>query len=147
MSKSKGNVVNPDDYYKKYGADTLRMYLMFLGPFSEGGDWQDKGVIGIRRFLGKVWGLKNKVQKEYKSITALIPDTTKAVPTGVVLNILQINPENKTIVLGGAADTRDNLLRLEENIKKIEWIQSTDLPLSQLIKKDKISFSLSATMK
>lgn len=63
MSKSKGNVVNPDEYYKKYGADTLRMYLMFLGPFSEGGDWQDKGITGIRRFLDRVWELKNKTQK------------------------------------------------------------------------------------
>lgn len=62
MSKSKGNVVNPDDYYKKYGADTLRMYLMFLGPFSEGGDWQDRGIIGIKRFLEKVWELQAKLK-------------------------------------------------------------------------------------
>ena len=55
MSKSKGNVVNPDEYFKKYGADTLRMYLMFLGPFSEGGDWSDKGIVGIYRFLNRVW--------------------------------------------------------------------------------------------
>ena len=61
MSKSKGNVVNPDDYFKKFGADTLRMYLMFLGPFSEGGDWSDSGIIGISRFLNKVWGLKDKI--------------------------------------------------------------------------------------
>ncbi|TSC98060.1 MAG: leucyl-tRNA synthetase, partial [Parcubacteria group bacterium Greene1014_47] len=55
MSKSKGNVVNPDEYFKKYGADTVRMYLMFLGPFSEGGDWSDKGIVGIYRFLNRVW--------------------------------------------------------------------------------------------
>jgi len=66
MSKSKGNVVNPDDYYEKYGADTLRMYLMFLGPFSKGGDWQDQGVLGIKRFLDKVWGLK-KVKKDIEN--------------------------------------------------------------------------------
>jgi leucyl-tRNA synthetase len=65
MSKSKGNVVNPDDYYKKYGADTLRMYLMFIGPFQQGGDWQDLGITGIKRFLEKVWqlGLIVKSQK------------------------------------------------------------------------------------
>ena len=61
MSKSKGNVVSPDDYFKKFGADTLRMYLMFLGPFSEGGDWSDAGIIGISRFLNKVWELNSKV--------------------------------------------------------------------------------------
>ena len=55
MSKSKGNVIIPDEYIKKYGADTLRMYLMFLGPFSQGGDFRDEGIIGLYRFLGKVW--------------------------------------------------------------------------------------------
>jgi leucyl-tRNA synthetase len=68
MSKSKGNVVNPDGYYKKYGADTLRMYLMFLGPFTEGGDWQDRGIVGIFRFLNKVWNLRSKVNHELKEI-------------------------------------------------------------------------------
>ncbi|MFH1036635.1 MAG: leucine--tRNA ligase [Patescibacteria group bacterium] len=63
MSKSKGNVVNPDEYYKEFGADTLRTYLMFLGPFEQGGDWQDKGIMGIKRFLEKVWGLKEKTVK------------------------------------------------------------------------------------
>ena len=89
----------------------------------------------------------DNIQKEFRPITPLIPDIAGAAPTGVVLNAMQINPENKTIFLGGEANTRDNLLRMEENIKKISWIQSTDLPLSQLTKKDKIQFSLSATMK
>lgn len=68
MSKSKSNVVNPDDYYKKYGADTLRMYLMFLGPFSEGGDWQDRGIMGVYRFLHKVWALAEKTGNGKKKI-------------------------------------------------------------------------------
>ena len=55
MSKSKGNVVNPNEIFEKYGADTLRMYLMFLGPWSEGGDWSDKGIVGIYRFLNRLW--------------------------------------------------------------------------------------------
>ena len=55
MSKSKGNVVNPDDYIKAYGADALRMYLMFLGPFEQGGDFRDTGIRGITRFLDRVW--------------------------------------------------------------------------------------------
>ncbi len=60
MSKSKGNVVNPDEYIKKYGADTLRMYLMFLGPFEQGGDFRDEGIVGIWRFLNRVWQLIQK---------------------------------------------------------------------------------------
>jgi leucyl-tRNA synthetase len=57
MSKSKGNVVIPDEYLRKWGADTFRMYLMFLGPFQEGGDFRDSGLSGPRRFLDKVWDL------------------------------------------------------------------------------------------
>jgi len=55
MSKSKGNVVNPDEHFDKYGADTFRMYLMFLGPFQEGGDFRDEGIIGVRKYLERVW--------------------------------------------------------------------------------------------
>ena len=57
MSKSKGNVVIPDEYIDRWGADSFRMYLMFLGPFQEGGDFRDAGINGIRRFLDKVWHL------------------------------------------------------------------------------------------
>ena len=55
MSKSRGNVVVPDTHIQQWGADTFRMYLMFLGPFQEGGDFRDEGIVGIRRFLDKVW--------------------------------------------------------------------------------------------
>ncbi len=57
MSKSRGNVVVPDEYIAQWGADTFRMYLMFLGPFQEGGDFRDEGISGPRRFLEKVWNL------------------------------------------------------------------------------------------
>ena len=57
MSKSRGNVVVPDEYINRWGADTFRMYLMFLGPFQEGGDFRDEGISGPRRFLEKVWAL------------------------------------------------------------------------------------------
>ena len=61
MSKSRGNVVNPDQYVEESGADTFRMYLMFLGPYQEGGDFRDAGISGIRRFLDKVWQLVEAV--------------------------------------------------------------------------------------
>src|SRR6058998_442547 len=61
MSKSRGNVVIPDAYIQKWGADTIRMYLMFLGPFHEGGDFRDEGITGIRRFLEKIWSTVHDV--------------------------------------------------------------------------------------
>jgi len=57
MSKSKGNVVIPDDYVKKYGADTFRMYALFIAPFEQGGAWNDKGIIGVSKFLKRIWFL------------------------------------------------------------------------------------------
>lgn len=57
MSKSKGNVVSPDSFVEKYGSDVFRMYLMFMGPFQEGGDWNDKGITGIARFVERFWNL------------------------------------------------------------------------------------------
>ncbi len=62
MSKSKGNVVNPDRYIEDYGADTLRTYLMFLGPYDQGGDFSDRGIAGIRRFLNRVYQWVSKHQ-------------------------------------------------------------------------------------
>jgi leucyl-tRNA synthetase len=55
MSKSKGNVVNPDEYIDEWGADAFRTYLMFLGPYEEGGDFRDKGISGVKRFLDRLW--------------------------------------------------------------------------------------------
>jgi leucyl-tRNA synthetase len=57
MSKSRGNVVNPDEFLRQYGADVLRAYLMFIGPWDEGGPWNSRGIEGIWRFLARVWSL------------------------------------------------------------------------------------------
>jgi len=57
MSKSKGNVVNPDEIIEKYGCDTFRMYEMFLGPVEQSKPWDTKGIEGVSRFLRKFWGL------------------------------------------------------------------------------------------
>lgn len=67
MSKSKGNVVSPDSFVEKYGSDVFRMYLMFMGPFTEGGDWNDRGITGIARFVERFYRLMNEGEKERKS--------------------------------------------------------------------------------
>ena len=62
MSKSLGNVVNPNDIVNQYGADTLRLYIMFIGDFEKAAPWQDTAVKGSKRFLDRVWNLEQKVQ-------------------------------------------------------------------------------------
>ncbi|MDR7402442.1 MAG: leucine--tRNA ligase [Armatimonadota bacterium] len=57
MSKSRGNVVNPDDFVRAVGADTVRAYLMFIGPWEGGGPWNSRGIDGVHRFLHRVWNL------------------------------------------------------------------------------------------
>lgn len=66
MSKRWGNVVNPDDVVKFYGADTLRLYEMFMGPFDASLPWSTDNIIGSRRFLDKVWRLVSKVSPKAK---------------------------------------------------------------------------------
>jgi len=60
MSKSKGNVVSPDDLINEYGADTVRLYTLFIGPPEKDAEWSDRGVEGAYRFLGRVWRLVEK---------------------------------------------------------------------------------------
>ena len=55
MSKSKGNIINPSEIYNKYGSDTLRLYILFIGPADSIVDWNDKGVEGSYRFLGRFY--------------------------------------------------------------------------------------------
>ena len=62
MSKSRGNVVNPDEIVSTFGADTLRMYELFLGPHEMTVSWNDNGILGVRRFLDRVWNWANQVQ-------------------------------------------------------------------------------------
>jgi leucyl-tRNA synthetase len=63
MSKSRGNVINPDKYIAELGADVFRAYVMFIGPWEQGGEWDDSGINGINRWLNRVWNL---VTEEYK---------------------------------------------------------------------------------
>jgi leucyl-tRNA synthetase len=64
MSKTKGNIVNPDQYYEQWGADTFRTYLMFLGPYEEGGDFRDQSISGVRRFLDRLWASVTEATSE-----------------------------------------------------------------------------------
>ncbi len=67
MSKSKGNVITPNEIIKKYGADTLRLYELFMGPADQATEWSDKGIAGCYRFLQKVWNLQTRISTNKNS--------------------------------------------------------------------------------
>jgi leucyl-tRNA synthetase len=75
MSKSRGNVVIPDEYVERWGADTFRTYLMFLGPYEEGGDFRDQSIAGVRSFLNRLW-------------VTVVESTTHALPDESVMRKL-----------------------------------------------------------
>lgn len=79
MSKRWGNVVNPDDIVKNYGADTLRVYEMFMGPFEASLPWSTDNIIGSRRFLDRVWRLSERVSKKAKSTPAFQAELHKTI--------------------------------------------------------------------
>jgi len=87
MSKRWGNVVNPDDVVRDFGADTLRVYEMFMGPFSQGAAWSTDNLMGARRFVEKVWRLSGKVAsvrspislREKRLLTSATGEITSAV--------------------------------------------------------------------
>ena len=92
MSKSHGNVIDPDEQVKKYGSDAIRMYLCFMGPYEQGGPWNPTGIVGIYRFLERVWKLfeclessasanklKDGARKEDEKLKRLIHKTIKKV--------------------------------------------------------------------
>ena len=72
MSKSKDNVVNPDEFTNKYGSDVFRMYLMFMGPYDQGGDWSDKGISGVDRFVQRSYDIFNQHLNVTKEITTKV---------------------------------------------------------------------------
>lgn len=75
MSKSRGNVINPDDVIAEYGADVLRGYEMFIGPYDQAVGWDTNGIKGVRRFLERNWNFDNFVENENLEVTSLLQKT------------------------------------------------------------------------
>jgi leucyl-tRNA synthetase len=92
MSKSKGNTVSPDEFINKYGSDTFRTYLMFMGPYEDGGDWNDKGITGISRFFGKIIKICSKIDKNITPESSIAKLTNKTIASvGQDLDQLKFN--------------------------------------------------------
>lgn len=87
MSKSKGNVVSPDAFVEQHGSDVFRMYLMFMGPFTDGGDWSDTGIKGIVRFVQRLWKFlpthAKKNHADEKIVLQTLHKTIKSVTEGL----------------------------------------------------------------
>jgi leucyl-tRNA synthetase len=113
MSKSRGNVVNPDEILVEYGADAFRLYEMFMGPLQDSKPWNTKGVEGVYRFLGRVWRLfvdeQSETEFEQAETTATDPQKSRA-----LLNILKLNAAIKD-----APATPAQLKTLHATIKKV----------------------------
>jgi leucyl-tRNA synthetase len=72
MSKSRGNTVSPSEYVERYGADSARTYVCFMGPPERGADWTDEGVEGVNRFLARLWRLGEEVEE--RTAPSAVPD-------------------------------------------------------------------------
>ena len=95
MSKSRGNVVNPDDVLVEYGADAFRLYEMFMGPLQDTKPWNTKGVEGVYRFLGRVWRLFVDEQSETEFEQA--ETTAETQRRGELLNLIKLNASIKDV--------------------------------------------------
>ena len=91
MSKSRGNVITPDEYVSELGVDTVRAYLMFVAPWEQGGEWDDSGISGVSRWLNRVWNL---VLEEYRMETEAVAEDRLG-DDGAVRNLQRVT--HKTI--------------------------------------------------
>jgi leucyl-tRNA synthetase len=113
MSKARGNVVNPDDIVSEYGADSLRLFEMFMGPLEMVKPWSTKGVEGVYRFLGRVWRLfvDDQSETEFEQAETL---TTKTQRRGELLELIKLNAAIKDV-----PPTPAQLKTLHACIKKV----------------------------
>jgi leucyl-tRNA synthetase len=80
MSKSKGNVVTPDDVIRRYGADTLRIYTLAIGPPEKDAEWQDSGIVGYHRFLNRLWDMVVRHASGFQAVPRRAPDEEGLAP-------------------------------------------------------------------
>jgi leucyl-tRNA synthetase len=111
MSKSRGNVVNPDDILAEFGADAFRLYEMFMGPLQDTKPWSTRGVEGVYRFLGRVWRLfvEEKSETEFEQA-----ETTAGQAREELLALIKLNP-----AIQAAEPSREQLKTLHACIRKV----------------------------
>ncbi len=113
MSKSRGNVVNPDDIVRRFGADTLRVYEMFMGPFEQAIAWNESSLVGPRRFLERVWRLAKKISDKIPTDENSLHETIRKVSDDV--ENLGFNTAVSALMI------RTNSLEKKEAVSKEEF--------------------------
>jgi len=113
MSKSKGNVVNPDTIVNQFGADTLRLYEMFMGPFEQAIAWSEDALVGPRRFLERVWNLKDRTLSTDSQGSTLMHQTIKKVSEDI--EAMKFNTAISALMI------YSNSLEQQEKISKKEF--------------------------
>jgi leucyl-tRNA synthetase len=106
MSKSKGNVVDPNQFVHEYGSDVFRMYMMFMGPYELGGDWSDKGIVGVDRFVQRAYSLFNS----HKNFSSQYPSKEK-------YNLDHLSDAEKTIY----RKTNQTLAKVETEVEHFRF--------------------------
>jgi len=106
MSKSKGNIINPDEYIEKFGADAVRMYLMFLGDMRQGGDWRDTGMAGMYRFVNRIYGLLEKVNSKSEILNPKFTPLDNSISNGARIPNPKLQTLNKSDIRHPTSDIR-----------------------------------------
>ncbi len=160
MSKSKGNVVSPDEFVEKFGSDVFRMYLMFMGPYTEGGDWNDRGIMGVARFVDRLWKLMQMdggedMDKTVHGTVAKVGDAIESMSFNIAIAALMemtneglkkgLNAEQKSMIARVLAPLAPHLAEeIWESLGNSESIFLSDWPEYQatLLVEDTATFAV-----
>ena len=118
MSKSRGNVVNPDEYVDKYGADTVRGYLMFIGPWEHGGPWDPSAIEGVSRFLYRVWSVVVDERSAADANGAAVDDDARGLERKLHQTILKVTEDMGSFrfntAIAALMEFNNHLIRVKE---------------------------------